>query len=148
MKKTPKSIDKAPIQVRYTPSPIFTASSKRSGTPVALGFITLIGHPIRSKTQWLKITIPIINVVFKSIILQLIDLFVLSCSFFEFIYAVMNTVIIIAIIVQTTDIKRPCEIHIADKKTKDNISINMELINRIQRGIRGANRLVANPIPR
>jgi hypothetical protein len=133
--KTPISINKAPNQVLYTPSPIFTASSKRSGTPVALGSMTLIGHPMKSKIQWLKTRSPIIKVVFKFTILQLIDLFVLSCSFFKFRRIVTRAVIIIAIIVQITDIKRPCEIHIANKNTKDMISINMALINKVQRGI-------------
>ena len=57
--KNPISIVKAPIQVLYTPNPIVTESLNSSGTPVRPGFITLIGHPMKSKTQWLKTRKPI-----------------------------------------------------------------------------------------
>ena len=59
----------------------------------------------------------------------------------------MSAVINMAIIDQTTDIKSPCEIHIANKNTKDKISMNIALINKAQRGTLEANRLTANPIP-
>jgi len=48
---------------------------------------------------------------------------------------VISAVIIIAIIDQIIDIKNPCEIHVANRKINDKRSMNMELINKTQRGI-------------
>jgi hypothetical protein len=57
------------------------------------------------------------------------------CSFFEFRCIVISAVIDAAIIDHKTDIKSPCEIHIADKNIKDKISMNIAPINKAQSGI-------------
>jgi hypothetical protein len=72
----------------------------------------------------------------------------LSLPFFEFKPIVMRVFIPRAKIDHTIDIKSPLVIHKADKKTNNKLSSGIELTSNAQRGIWGANRLVAKPIPK